>query len=686
MESSGKKGKTAKNIKSVSSSDNNNHKRGKHKQDPENKAKDLITIIDKFISKHIDIIFLVSLIFTIVFGILLFNMKISEGGDDSDYILSAKKFLEGRQFPYWHGSFYPIFLGIVLAIFGFNVVVFKIISFLFIVLHFIFFYYALKKRVSPALLSITIIITAVNANLLYYASQTYSEAMYLFLQAVLIYVFLLINDNLGEKPYKIKDHWKSWLLFGFLLLLLSTTRTVGYSMLIAVVTYLLIQKQFRASLYTIASYLVFAIPYSIYKWIVWDIIPGKSGGGRFELIFYKNVYNRAAGTEDFAGMVTRFIENSKIYLSKHFFIITGFKDAASTETSVFLTLLMYALFLIALIYAFRNSKTLLFIGLYLAFSIGITFITLQQTWGQQRLILVYMPLIIILFSWGLNQLIGSITRQALTGKIFLQLALFIVCLIIIFNTLGNTAERVKLNKKVLAKNLRGNLYYGFTPDWINFLKMSEWVGKNIPDSIVVASRKPSMSFIYSKGKEFYPIFRVPLENADSLIHKLRKKHEELCAIENTQFNKKKVPIPVQMNFKRVNLAIVGKANESYGIYGVRDNYRESFYNTLTHYNINYIPEIDSFLIKIHNNNYFGVSPDTLLNKLNNNNVDYVIMGSLRINPRMKTNRTINAVRRYLYYIEFKYPGTFSLVYQEGKNDMEPAYLYKVNYNKYKPGY
>ena len=73
MESSEKRRKTSKNLKSDSNSDNNNHKRVNHKQDPENKTKDLITIIDKFISKHIDIIFLVSLIFTIVFGILLFN-------------------------------------------------------------------------------------------------------------------------------------------------------------------------------------------------------------------------------------------------------------------------------------------------------------------------------------------------------------------------------------------------------------------------------------------------------------------------------------------------------------------------------------------------------------------------------------------------------------------------------------
>jgi len=255
----------------------------------------------------------------------------------------------------------------------------------------------------------------------------------------------------------------------------------------------------------------------------------------------------------------------------------------------------------------------------------------------------------------------------------------------LFHGIVARAEKIKLNKKELAKNMRGNLYYGFTPDWVNFLKISEWVGKNIPDSIGVASRKPSMSFIYSRGKEFYPIFRVPMENADTLINKLRAKHNNLCTIEYKEFNKKKMPVPVQMNFKSTNLAYVGKGNESYGIYRVEDNYKGAFYNTLNQYDIDYIQEIDSFLVKIYNKNYFGVSPDTLLNMLKKNNVDYVIMGSLRINPSMKTNRTLNAVRRFLYYIEQKYPGTFSLVYQEGENDQEPAYLYKVDYKKYNFG-
>ncbi|UCH14588.1 MAG: hypothetical protein JSV22_01160, partial [Bacteroidales bacterium] len=439
-------------------------------------------------------------------------------------------------------------------------------------------------------------------------------------------------------------------------------------------------KKFYAAGFTFLSYLVFHLIFSLYKSIIWNIKPFK-GGGQLSEILYINPYNKAAGTEDFTGMITRFIENSKIYLSKHFIISIGLKNPASTETSLIPVIIILLLFLIALYFAFRRNKTMLFTGIYLGAALAGTFIALQQSWGQLRMIVIYIPLLILFLAWGIYQL-----SQVKNLKLILQLGLLLLLVVILFKTLGQTADKIKINKKIMAKNLRGNLYYGFTPDWVNFLKMSEWVGKNIPDSVAVASRKPSMSFIYSKGKEFYPIYRVPMENADTLIYKLKEKRGDLCAIENTQFSKKKMPVPVQMNFKRVSLAIVGKGNESYGIYEVRDNYRESFFNTLKQYNFDYIQEIDSLLVKIYNKNYYGISPDTLLSRLKKNNVEYVIMGNLRINPRMKTNRTVNAVRRYLYYIEFKYPGTFSLVYQEGKNDMEPAYLYKVNYNKYRLDY
>jgi hypothetical protein len=641
--------------------------------------KGIISKLDRFFSKNQFLLFIIAVILTIIIGIYLFDVKVSTGGDDSWYIVAAKKFLDGKSFPTWHGSFYPIFLSLIMLIAGVNVVIFKVFSFVFIIGSLILFYYTFKNELSITILIIILFILAVNSDILYFGSQTYSEALYLFLQTLTLLVFIKFLKKLSESPSEYLRLWKTWLVIGFLLFLVSITRNIGIVMLMSVILYLLLNKKFYAAGFTLISYFIFRLPFGLYKNIIWDIKPSE-GGGQLSEILYINPYNKTAGTEDFAGMVTRFIENSKIYLSKHFIISIGLKNPASTETSLIPVIIILILFSVSLYFAFRHSKVMLFVGIYLGAALAATFIALQQSWGQLRMIIIYIPLMILLFSWGIYRL-----SQVKGLTFILQFGLILILCIIISKTLGQTAVKIRNNKKIMAKNLRGNLYYGFTTDWVNFLKMSEWVGKNIPDSIVVASRKPSMSFIYSKGKEFYPIFRVPMENADTLINKLKEKYNNLCTIEYSEFNKKKMPMPVQMNFRLTNLAYIGKGNESYGIYRIRDNYKDAFYNALDQYNIDYIQEIDIFLNKIRNKNYFGVSPDTLLNKLKENNVDYVIVGSLRINPRMKTNRTLNAVRRFLYYIELKYPGTFTLVYQEGENDKEPAYLYKVNYNKYNIG-
>jgi hypothetical protein len=64
------------------------------------------------------------------------------------------------------------------------------------------------------------------------------------------------------------------------------------------------------------------------------------------------------------------------------------------------------------------------------------------------------------------------------------------------------------NIPVIKKNLKGDKYYGYTPDWQNFLKCSEWAADSLPDSALVASRKAPMSFVYGNGKKFFPIYSV----------------------------------------------------------------------------------------------------------------------------------------------------------------------------------
>jgi hypothetical protein len=83
--------------------------------------------IDDFLYKRQDLFFYISLFLLILFGIMLFDVKVSEGTDDSMYLLDAKKFIEGKAFPVFHGAFYTIIIGSFMKVVGFHLIFFKIL-------------------------------------------------------------------------------------------------------------------------------------------------------------------------------------------------------------------------------------------------------------------------------------------------------------------------------------------------------------------------------------------------------------------------------------------------------------------------------------------------------------------------------------------------------------------------------
>jgi hypothetical protein len=474
----------------------------------------------------------------------------------------------------------------------------------------------------------------------------------------------------------LKEQALHWLVVGFFVFLASLTRNIGIVALFVMVLYLLVEKQWKASVMLTMAYMVFLIPFRIYKSLVWDA--GKpEGAGQFTEILMKNPYNKAQGVEDFTGMIVRFFENARLYLSKHFMISLGLQDPTSTDKSWFITLVVMVLFLIALYFAFKRSRIMLFVALYLGASVSATFFALQQSWDQMRMVVIYFPMLLLLLGWGIQQLASR------KGFGFLYIVLPGLLILIFFKSLGHTVDKAKSNQKVLKKNLAGNLYYGFTPDWQNFLLMSEWVGNNLPDTAVVASRKPSMSYIYSKGRDFYGIYRFPTEAPEKLVSGIKARTGELLVIPNGELDRN-LPIEVLLSVKAAAVAYVAEGSDIYGVYQTKEPHGNSLQQALTRYGLTGFSS-DSLLkrVQVSSQSCFAVSPDSLISTLRKSRVDYVIVASLRANPNMNTGNVINNIQRYLFFVEQKYPGILTLVHQIGATDAdEPAWLYKLNYNLY----
>ncbi len=644
---------------------------------PVKNKRSLWQLLDDFFEKRLNVILIISLILSSLLGGFLFDVKISTGGDDSHYVEMAHNFLKGDAFPSWHGPLYSVFLSLPMLIFGVNIVWLKIISFLFVLAHLVLFFLTFRNRISPAVLAFVMLILAVNSSILYFASQTYSEAMYMFLQSLAIYIFVNIYTFTGTRDgvMTFRQEALQWLILGFFVFLVSLTRNIGIVCLMAMVFFLIIEKRFRGAVMLTLSYVVFLIPFRLYKTLVWNE-PLSGGPDQISEMFSKNPYNQAMGTEDFAGVVTRFVMNAKAYLSKHFMIGIGLQDPASTDKSGLITIILVVLFLIALYFAFRRSKIMLFISIYLGAAIASTFIALHQSWDQMRMIVIFLPMLLLLLLWGIQQL--SLNKR----YTYVGFVLLIFVTVIFLKTFDQTTDKIKVNRKVLARNIKGNMYYGFTPDWQNFLRMSEWVGHNIPEGKLVASRKPSMSYIYSKGREFYGMYRIPTEQPGEFIKDIKKRTGELIAFPNEAV-KNNWPAGLQWEIKKANVAYIAEGSDLYGLYNFRGQQGNEVIQQLYSYNVQPF-QTDSLLklISLSPQTCYAVSPDTLINNLRKNKVEYVIVANLRANPNVKTGNIINNIQRYLYFVELKYPGILELVHQVGRDDDEPAWLYRINYELY----
>jgi len=506
------------------------------KSNKKNNSQSSIEKAEIWLNSKGSFLFIHSLVLSLLFSLLLFSVRISEGGDDSTYIQAAYSY--SKNFFHYYFSFnaplYPMFLSLPVAIFGLNVVVLKMFSLVFSLLNIFFFHKVFFKRIPHVVYFPVLIIISINYHFLYFASQTYNESFVLFLQSILFYAFIKLTDNLkSDVGSSILTSYKNWLFLGIAIFLLIMSKNIAVTTIGSLMFYFIINKDFKNVIYALASYIVVKIPFELFKYFAWA--NQSQYGSQGSLLLLKDPYDVSKGKEDFTGYVDRFIQNPEIYLSKRFFQIIGFKSDDSNTVNTFVTVVIMAIFLLGFIrIMLSKNRLLLFTSLHTLFMMLTMFIVLQTRWDQLRLIIIYVPLLLIMSLYGLY----DVFRKSSFGQ-FIYLSLIIVLMLYsVFPTLKKSKE----NLPILSRNIKGDMYYGYTPDWVNFLKISEWCGKNLPDSAFVGSRKSSMSFIYSGGKKFFGIYKVlaldtstNYSNPDSVLAIFRKEkitHVILASLRN----------------------------------------------------------------------------------------------------------------------------------------------------------
>ena len=469
----------------------------------------------------------------LLFSILMFDAKISIGHDDALYIMAGNNYAKDF-FGYYYtdnAPLYVMFLSLPIKIFGVNLLILKFLSIIFFVSSIFFTFKAFSGRVPYVVLVPSMLIFAINWFALTFASLTYTEAFYLMFQGIFfIILFRHIEYLNNPENDKLKEAWGRWLVLGLIMFTLFFSRTVGLGAFMAVAFYFLINRQFKSALLSIVSFgLVAGVVEALKRGLWGDKV---SQFSQTNILYLKDAYDPSKGTEDFDGFVNRFIGNTVIYLAGRFWEILGFKDEG-TDFSGPLALLTVALLLIGLIAALRHKqKFILSSSLYFFALLAITFIVLQTSWGQTRLVMVFVPLMLMCIFYGFYKFFDK------PGTKGFQFFYFVIIGIFLLVNLKTTNAKISKNIPIVKKNLiKGDKFEGYTDDYKNFLKLSEYCADSLPKGSFVVSRKAPMSFVYGHGMEFFPIYKAngPTD-ADSLYAFLKKQKVTHIMFANLRLN------------------------------------------------------------------------------------------------------------------------------------------------------
>ena len=639
---------------------------------------EILEKVNFFFENNNNKLYYLSLGLCVLFSLLLFSLKISIGADDSEYILSAVKYHRGEAFPEWHGSFYQIFLSFWIWLFGVNLLLLKLLSLIFIVLHLVVIRKTFLNRLPHSILAITLLFVSVNVFVLEYASLTYSEALYFLIQGLCIMFLLGLFEKL-EKEGNTFKYWVDWLVLGLALFLLSITRNIGVSMFLAVIVFWGIQKKWKSIISILLSFSFFETTFLLYKGIFWG--SSKLGAeSQFGAMFLKDPYNPAFGKVGLGELLERFYINFNQYITQHIFVFFGLDSMKPGIISAIVAIACAILFIMLIVYIFDKNKLIAFIGLYVVIALGVTFISQQSFWNQGRLVLVYVPLIFIFLLSVLHVLFSKYKNQFVR-----HLPIIIGCMFTLLVFKG-TIIRAKENCPIIAKNISGDMYYGYSDDWANYLKISNWAAKNLSDSVNIGCRKPTMSFVYGEGRYFEGIYQAPI----SPMVKISKKTKDSILLINIKDIFKKLD-PEEQDFFCKNIEAVlirTKSNMSVispklsiGIITLNAQNKEKLFSVINNYKLPHVQGLEGFLKVVNAEKCYFAYPDSMLQVLKEKKIDYLIDAKLKVDmDDTDSKRFVTTIKQFVVIIAYKYPDFFEIIRKEGKEEDE-SILYKLHWEK-----
>lgn len=420
------------------------------------------------------------LIFTfIVVYPLIFDEKVSLGGDNASYYILGKALSSGEGYTNIHvpgnpaHNHFPPGYPIILAVFMFftNSIVFLkwINGLLLLGTSLLSYRLFLRFAENKALAFVGALLILFNFHLLSYGTIMMSEVPFLFFGTLAMLLF--VNMQQAEKE------WYKNPSFYFLILVSSFAyhiRTAGIALVAGFALYMLLNKNWKALIAYLLGFVALGIPW---------FLRGQSLGGSSYLtqLFLKNPYREELGAMELSDWFTRFGNNLARYLGKEIpnGLFPGIEADYTPDASgvVLYGILIMAVVIFGLV---KLPNYRLLITGYLLGTFGILLLW-PDVWFGIRFMLPLIPLLLFLFLFGLQSLFNWAFMRA-SLKIAFNPLLFLVFVLAFtpqVKLLVDASEAPYLDK------------------FKNYFEIAAWANKNTPSDAIICTRKPGLFYLFA---------------------------------------------------------------------------------------------------------------------------------------------------------------------------------------------
>lgn len=473
---------------------------------------DLMEGLSSFLNAHQAVYYLVPIGLFFVVGLLLFDPTIEPMQDDADYIMAPVKLVEQGVYPSYHSVFYTVIMAVPALIFGISIIGYKVMSLLFNFVALLIMLHYLKRYFNQAILWFVCIVFSTNFAIQFYSSSVMSESFFFMMQAIALISSLHLIFLATKSDDSFFSSIPAVLLASTSMFLLSITKNLALVSIIAVILALLFQKKAKLSLSVICVFVAIRFVYSQLIALLFDT---NSVSGQFSTLLQKDFYDASKGNEDLIGLINRYFINLDYHLSSDLLRIFGFREQTwGLESIPLLTVAITAILVLLLITTFRNkNKETLFLGLYLFITMSVVFVSLQTHWKQDRMIIIFIPLL-LLFLWQSLYYLSKI--NVVYGNVILVVIVFLSAI-----QLRHLPQAIEDNR-IEFVNQRNTFEVPhlerYTPDWQNYLLMSQWSEDNLPDSAKIGVRKVNTSKVISGGSDKFVGFGTSTREPGEIVY------------------------------------------------------------------------------------------------------------------------------------------------------------------------